>query len=138
VATAGIAWGAMAADQLKLPYIYVRPKPKEHGLSNQIEGALEKGQQVLVIEDLISTGKSSLQVCDVLKAAGADVIGMVSIFTYGFEIADNAFKTANIPYQSLTNYQTLIDLALEKAIIAADEQNTLLNWRADPANWKGI
>jgi orotate phosphoribosyltransferase len=138
VATAGIAWGAMAADQLKLPYIYVRPKPKEHGLSNQIEGALEKGQQVLVIEDLISTGKSSLQVCDVLKAAGADVIGMVSIFTYGFEIADNAFKTANIPYQSLTNYQTLIDLALEKAIIAADEQNTLLNWRTDPANWKGI
>ena len=94
VATAGIAWGAMAADQLKLPYIYVRPKPKEHGLSNQIEGAYEKGQKVLVIEDLISTGKSSLQVCDVLKVAGTEVIGMVSIFTYGFEIADNAFKTA--------------------------------------------
>jgi orotate phosphoribosyltransferase len=138
VATAGIAWGAMASDQLKLPYIYVRPKPKEHGLTNQIEGALEKGQKVLIIEDLISTGKSSLQVCDVLKAAGADVIGMISIFTYGFEIAEHAFKTANIPYQSLTNYQTLIELALEKGIIAADEQNTLLNWRADPANWKGI
>ena len=138
VATAGIAWGAMAADQLKLPYIYVRPKPKEHGLGNQIEGKLEKGQKVLVIEDLISTGKSSLQVCDVLKEAEADVIGMVSIFTYGFEVADNAFKAANIPYQSLTNYQTLIDLALEKGIVAAAEQNTLLNWRADPVNWKGI
>ena len=138
VATAGIAWGAMAADQLKLPYIYVRPTPKEHGLGNQIEGALEKGQRVLVIEDLISTGKSSLQVCDVLKAAGADVIGMVSIFTYGFQVADEAFKKANIPYQLLTNYENLINLALEKGTIAADEQNTLLNWRADPANWKGI
>ena len=138
VATAGIAWGAMAADQLKLPYIYVRPKPKEHGLSNQIEGVLEKGQKVLVIEDLISTGKSSLQVCDVLKAAGAEVVGMVSIFTYGFEIADTAFKTANIPYQSLTNYQTLINLALDKGIISAEELNALLNWRADPANWNSI
>lgn len=137
VATAGIAWGAMAADQLKLPYIYVRPKPKEHGLGNQIEGSLEKGQKVLVIEDLISTGKSSLQVCDVLKTAGAEVIGMVSIFTYGFDIAEKAFETAGIPYQSLTNYQTLIDLALEKGIIAASDQNTLLNWRQDPANWTG-
>jgi orotate phosphoribosyltransferase len=138
VATAGIAWGAMAADQLKLPYIYVRPKPKEHGLGNQIEGNLEKGQKVLVIEDLISTGKSSLQVCDILKAAGAEVIGMVSIFTYGFQIADDAFKAANIPYQSLTNYQTLIDLAVEKGIVAAADENTLLNWRTDPANWQGI
>ncbi len=138
VATAGIAWGAMAADQLKLPFIYVRPKPKEHGLGNQIEGSLEPGQKVLVIEDLISTGKSSLQVCDVLKAAGAEVIGMVSIFTYGFPVADDAFKAANIPYQSLTNYQTLIKLALENGIVAAEEQNTLLNWSADPANWKGI
>src|SRR5215510_5070097 len=86
VATAGIAWGAMAADQLKLPYVYVRPKPKEHGLGNQIEGQLDSGKKVLVIEDLISTGKSSLQVCDVLKQAGAEVIGMVSIFTYGFSV----------------------------------------------------
>ena len=138
VATAGIAWGAMAADQLKLPYVYVRPKPKEHGLGNQIEGALEPGQKVLVIEDLISTGKSSLQVCDVLKAAGAEVIGMVSIFTYGFEVANEAFKTAGIPFTSLTNYQVLINLAVEKGIVAATEQNTLLNWRADPANWSGM
>ncbi len=137
VATAGIAWGAMAADQLKLPYIYVRPKPKEHGLSNQIEGAFEKGQKVVVIEDLISTGKSSLQVCDVLRAAGVDVIGMVSIFTYGFEIADEAFKLAKIPYQSLTNYQTLISLALEKGIVTAEQQNDLLNWRARPSTWQG-
>lgn len=137
VATAGIAWGAMAADQLKLPYVYVRPKPKEHGMGNQIEGALEPGQKVLVIEDLISTGKSSLQVCDVLKAAGAEVIGMVSIFTYGFEVATEAFKTAGIPFTSLTNYQVLINLAVEKGIVAAAEQNTLLNWRADPANWTG-
>src|ERR1700735_5331175 len=85
VATAGIAWGAMAADQLKLPYIYVRPKPKEHGLGNQIEGFFEQGQKTIVIEDLISTGKSSLQVVDVLKNAGVNVIGMVSIFNYGFK-----------------------------------------------------
>jgi orotate phosphoribosyltransferase len=137
VATAGIAWGAMAADQLKLPYVYVRPKPKEHGLGNQIEGFYEQGQKVLVIEDLISTGKSSLQVCDVLKAAGVEVIGMISIFTYGFDVADSAFKAAGIPYHSLTNYPTLIDLAVEKGIVSPGQQNTLLNWQADPANWSG-
>ncbi len=137
VATAGIAWGAMAADQLKLPYIYVRPKPKEHGLGNQIEGNLEKGQKVVVIEDLISTGKSSLQVCDVLKAAGADIIGMVSIFTYGFNEADEAFKAAGISYHSLTNYNTLINLAVEKGIVSADQQKTLLNWSSNPSNWSG-
>lgn len=137
VATAGIAWGAMAADQLKLPYVYVRPKPKEHGLGNQIEGNLKKGQKVVVIEDLISTGKSSLQVCDVLKAAGVEVIGMVSIFTYGFEAASKAFESAGIPFKSLTNYETLISLAIEKGIISQDQQKTLLNWSADPANWTG-
>lgn len=137
VATAGIAWGAMAADQLKLPYIYVRPKPKEHGLGNQIEGSLEKGSKVLVIEDLISTGKSSLQVCEVLQSCGAEVVGMVSIFNYGFEIADKAFKTAGICYQSLTNYPTLIELAIQKGIITGADENTLLNWRQDPANWTG-
>lgn len=137
VATAGIAWGAMAADQLKLPYVYVRPKPKEHGLGNQIEGNLEKGKKVVVIEDLISTGKSSLQVCDVLKAAEVEVIGMVSIFTYGFDVADKAFEAAAIPYRSLTNYPTLIELAIEKGIVSNDQQKTLLNWSADPANWTG-
>lgn len=137
VATAGIAWGAMAADQLKLPYVYVRPKPKEHGLGNQIEGNLEKGQKVVVIEDLISTGKSSLQVVDVLKAAGVDVIGMVAIFTYGFSAAGEAFKNAGIPLKTLTNYPTLIDLAVEKAIVSPEQQKTLLNWSSDPANWNG-
>jgi orotate phosphoribosyltransferase len=137
VATAGIAWGAMAADQLKLPYVYVRPKPKEHGLGNQIEGNVEKGQKVVVIEDLISTGKSSLQVCDVLKAAGVEIIGMVSIFNYGFTVADKAFETAGVPFTSLTNYPTLIELAIEKGIVTADQQKTLLNWSADPANWSG-
>lgn len=138
VATAGIAWGAMAADQLKLPYIYVRPKPKEHGLGNQIEGFYEKGQKAVVIEDLISTGKSSLEVVEVLRKSGIEVIGMVSIFTYGFDVATTAFADAGISYRSLTNYETLIELALEKDIVTADQQNTLLNWRRDPANWKGI
>lgn len=138
VATAGIAWGAMAADQLKLPYIYVRPKPKEHGMGNQIEGFYEKGQKVLVIEDLVSTGKSSLQVVDVLKAAEVEVIGMVSIFTYGFPVAAEAFEKAALPYQSLTDYTTLIDLAVEKGTVSAPLQEVLLKWRDDPAGWKGV
>jgi len=138
VATAGIAWGAMTADQLKLPYIYVRPKPKEHGLGNQIEGGYEKGQKTVVIEDLVSTGKSSLQVVEVLKQAGLDVIGMVSIFTYSFPVATEAFDKASLPLYSLTNYPTLISLALEKGIVTADQEGVLLKWRDDPANWNGV
>jgi orotate phosphoribosyltransferase len=138
VATAGIAWGAMAADQLKLPYVYVRPKPKEHGLGNQIEGSFEAGQKVVVIEDLISTGKSSLEVVEVLRKAGVEVVGMVSIFTYGFDAAKQAFEKAGITYQSLTNYPTLIQLAVEKNMIESSQQEVLLKWSADPANWKGI
>lgn len=136
VATAGIAWGAMIADQLKLPYIYVRPKPKEHGLGNQIEGYYEKGQKVVVVEDLISTGKSSLQVVDVLRKEGLQVDGMVSIFNYNFPVADAAFKNAALPFYSITNYNSLIDLAIEKGIVSPAQENTLLNWRQDPANWK--
>jgi orotate phosphoribosyltransferase len=138
VATAGIAWGAMAADQLKLPYIYVRPKPKEHGLGNQIEGFYEKGQKTVVIEDLISTGKSSLQVVDVLKQAGLEVIGMVGIFTYGFDVALKAFSDAGVPYKTLTNYQTLIELAVERGTVTPEQQSILLNWRENPAQWKGL
>ncbi len=138
VATAGIAWGALSADQLKLPYIYVRPKPKEHGLGNQIEGYYEKGQKVLVIEDLISTGKSSLQVVDVLKSAGLDVIGMVAIFTYGFDTATKAFATSGIPFKTLTNYETLIAMAVEKGAVSTEQQSVLLNWQSDPANWNGL
>jgi len=135
VATAGIAWGAMAADQLKLPFIYVRPKPKEHGLGNQIEGYFEAGMKTVVIEDLISTGKSSLQVVDVIKSSGLDVIGMVSIFSYGFEAATIACEQAGIPVLSLTNYPVMVDLAIERGIIQAEDQKTLLNWRENPSEW---
>ncbi|TAG13979.1 MAG: orotate phosphoribosyltransferase [Sphingobacteriia bacterium] len=135
VATAGIPWGAMAADQLKLPFIYVRPKPKEHGLGNQIEGAFEPGQRVLVIEDLISTGKSSLQVVEVLRAAGVEVIGMVSIFTYEFEAAAKACSDAGVLTSSLTNYGTLIDLAIEKGVVSAIDKETLLEWSKNPSEW---
>ena len=138
VATAGIPWGAMAADQLKLPYIYVRPKPKEHGLGNQIEGFFEPGKRVVVVEDLISTGKSSLQVVDVLKNAGLEVEGMVSIFTYGFEKAKEAFEQYKLTFKSLTDYDSLIALAVEKQSISDADQKALLNWRADPAHWNGI
>ena len=138
VATAGIAWGAMVADQLKLPYVYVRPKPKEHGLGNQIEGFYETGQKTVVIEDLVSTGKSSLQVVDVLKETGLNITGMVSIFNYGFSVATEAFNKTSLVYYSLTDYPTLISLAVEKKIISADQQEILLKWRDDPANWKGL
>lgn len=138
VATAGIAWGAMAADQLKLPYTYVRPKPKEHGLGNQIEGEIIPGQRIVVIEDLVSTGKSSLQVVEVLRAAGAEVIGMVALFNYGFPQAEEAFKKAGVELICLSGYAPLLELAGEKKLIGQEEMNALLNWRKDPAGWTGI
>ena len=136
VATAGIPWGAMAADQLKLPYIYVRSKPKEHGLGQQIEGYYQPGQPTVVIEDLISTGKSSLQVVEVLRQEGLEVVGLVSIFDYGFDTARNAFEKAGVPYVSLSNYATLISLAREKGLVSPQQESVLLNWSADPANWQ--
>ena len=136
VATAGIPWGAMAADQLKLPFIYVRPKPKEHGLGNQIEGQYQPGQKVLVIEDLISTGKSSLQAVDALLDKGLEVIGMVSIFTYGFTIANDNFENRGLKVHSLTDYPSLLTLALQKGLIQEDQLPMLDQWRQDPANWK--
>ncbi|MBS1920592.1 MAG: orotate phosphoribosyltransferase [Bacteroidetes bacterium] len=138
VATAGIAWGAMVADQLKLPYIYVRPKPKEHGLGNQIEGFYQKEQKTVVIEDLVSTGKSSLQVVDVLKKEGLNVMGMVSIFNYGFSVAAEVISKTNLEYYSLTNYPSFIELAIEKGIVSTSQQEILLKWRDDPAHWKGV
>ncbi|HEU5164605.1 MAG TPA: orotate phosphoribosyltransferase [Chitinophagaceae bacterium] len=138
VATAGIAWGAMVADQLKLPYVYVRPKPKEHGLGNQIEGYCEPEQKVVIIEDLVSTGKSSMQVVDVLKEAGLEIAGMVSIFTYGFPIAKEMFQKTGIDYYPLTDYPTLIQLAAEKQIISSDQLEILLKWQTDPAGWRGV
>lgn len=138
VATAGIAWGAMVADQLKLPYIYVRPKPKEHGLGNQVEGFYEKGQKTVVIEDLVSTAKSSLQVVDVLRDSGIEVIGMASIFTYGFPVAEKAFATAGVTNFPLTNYASLIELAVAKGNVSVQEEEILLKWRDDPASWTGV
>ncbi|MEZ5035334.1 MAG: orotate phosphoribosyltransferase [Chitinophagaceae bacterium] len=138
VATAGIAWGAMAADQLKLPYIYVRPRPKEHGLGNQVEGHLEKGKKVVVVEDLVSTGKSSMQVVKVLQEAGLEVIGMVSIFTYEFPESTEVFQQENLAYFSLTNYSALIELAIQKGMVNASQETVLLKWRQDPANWRGV
>ena len=135
VATAGIPWGAMAADQLKLPFIYVRPKPKEHGLGNQIEGECKEGQKVLVIEDLVSTGKSSLQTVDALHAKGLEVIGMVSIFNYGFNQAKEQFEQRKLPYISLTDYPTLIQLAVRDGLVGKGETELLEQWRKDPANW---
>lgn len=135
VATAGVPWGAMVADQLKLPYVYVRPEPKKHGMGNQIEGFVETGKRVVVIEDLISTGKSSLKVVEVLRNNGLHVEGLVSIFNYGFHEASEAFKEQHVPWISLTNYDTLIAEAIAHDYISADNQNALLNWRDNPSEW---
>lgn len=137
VATAGISWGTMIADQLKLPFIYVRPKPKEHGMGNQIEGVYKEGQKVLVIEDLVSTGKSSLQVVEVLRGAGLEIAGMISIFNYRFEAGIAAFEAAGVELVSLTDYPTLLEVCLKKGIVQQNELEVLLNWRSDPASWTG-
>lgn len=136
VATAGIPHGALVADLLKLPFIYVRSKPKEHGMGNQIEGVLEPGQKVVVIEDLVSTGKSSLQVVDVLRELGADVIGMCALFTYGFPAASDAFEKAGLPLHTISNYEALMEVAEEQKLVATNEKETLQQWRLDPGNWR--
>ena len=135
VATAGISWGAMAADQLKLPFMYVRPKPKEHGMGNQIEGMYEVGQKVIVIEDLISTGNSSLQCCEVLQKEGLIIEGMISIFNYGFPQAAEAFDKAGIKLVSLSNYEALINIAKDKGQLQEEQLASLLKWRENPAIW---
>jgi orotate phosphoribosyltransferase len=138
VATAGIPWGAMVADQLKLPFIYVRPKPKEHGLKNQIEGQYFPGQKIVVVEDLISTGKSSLQVVDILRGEQTEVLGMVAIFNYQFDVAKEALEGAGLQHYALTNYPELIDLAIKNGVLREEERFVLLNWRDDPTNWAGV
>ncbi|MDQ6610452.1 MAG: orotate phosphoribosyltransferase [Bacteroidota bacterium] len=138
VATAGIPWGIMVADQLKLPFIYVRPKPKEHGLGNQIEGEFSSNQKVVVVEDLISTGNSSLRVVEVLRQKGVEVAGIVSIFNYTFDEAKEAFKTAEVTAYSLSDYPTLINLAVEKGLVDNEKKEILLKWQDDPANWNGV
>jgi orotate phosphoribosyltransferase len=135
VATAGIPHGALIADLLSLPFIYVRSKPKEHGMGNQIEGVLEAGQKVVVIEDLISTGKSSMEAVDAIKAAGGEVIGLCSVFTYGFDIAIKLFNDVNIKTLSLSNYNALLELSLDKKTISSDELEQLKTWRENPAAW---
>ncbi|MDQ2752757.1 MAG: orotate phosphoribosyltransferase, partial [Bacteroidota bacterium] len=132
-----IAWGAMVADQLILPYVYVRAKPKEHGTGKQIEGYFEAKQKVVIVEDLISTGKSSLAVVDVVKKAGLEVMGMVSIFTYSFTHAAKAFDEAGVKLLSLTNYPALIQLVLDKGMVERNVENILLQWRENPGEWNG-
>lgn len=136
VATGAIAIGVLVAEELGLPFIYVRPEAKAHGRKNQIEGYLEKGQNVVVVEDLISTGKSSLNAVKALKEADANVKGMVAIFTYGFEDAAHNFKEANIDLTCLSDYQNLIDQAVETHYITENDLETLNQWRLNPSKWK--
>ena len=135
VATGGIAQGALVADLLELPFAYVRPEPKKHGMGNQIEGRLEKGQSVVIVEDLISTGGSSLKTVDALREAGIEVEGMVAIFTYGFQIAANNFTEKNVELHTISNYNALIDVALEHNYIDASQQESLAKWRTAPEQW---
>jgi orotate phosphoribosyltransferase len=136
VATGAIAIGILVAQELGVPFVYVRPEPKKHGRKNQIEGHLESGQNVVVIEDLISTGNSSLNAVDALKEAGAVVKGMVAIFSYGFDIATENFKKKNIDLATLSNYENLLEQALESNYISEKELTTLHEWRKDPSTWK--
>ena len=136
VATGAIAQGALVADELALTYAYVRPKPKDHGMKNQIEGQLPEGAKVVVVEDLISTGGSSLKAVAALREAGFNVIGMVASYTYGFPIAEQAFKDANVKLVTLTNYESVVEKALETGYINQDDVAMLHEWRRDPANWK--
>jgi orotate phosphoribosyltransferase len=138
VATAGIAIGALAADELNLPYAYARPKPKEHGLKNQIEGKIEPGQKIVVIEDLISTGGSSLKVVDYLRENGHQVLGMAAIFTYGFKVADQAFTNSDCPIFTLSNYSALIEEALKSGYVSESELSSLSAWRENPGTWTGL
>lgn len=135
VATAGIPHGVLVADLLSLPFIYVRSKPKEHGMGNQIEGDLHPGQQVVVVEDLISTGKSSMQAIHALREAGAQIAGLVSVFNYGFQEAQQLFEKEAVRTLSLSNYNALLDLALQKGMIEDSELNLLETWRENPAAW---
>ena len=136
VATGGIALGALVAQELGLPFIYIRSSAKGHGMGNLIEGHFEKGQKVVVIEDLISTGGSSIKAVQALKDAEMDVKGLVAIFTYGFSVADENFKKANCPYLTLTNYDNLIEEALRKDYISENDIASLREWKEHPESWK--
>lgn len=137
VATGGIAQGVLVAEELGLPFIYVRSEAKGHGMGNQIEGHYEPGQKVVVIEDLISTGGSSLKAIEALRDAGMDVKGLVAIFSYGFDSADASFNKANCPYSTLTTYDVLVRKALDSNLIAEEELDSLKKWRENPREWLG-
>lgn len=135
VATGAIGIGALVAEELGLPFVYVRPEPKKHGRKNQIEGHLEKGQNVVVVEDLISTGKSSLAAVDALKSAGGTVKGMVAIFSYGFEVSKKNFDENKLDLYTLSNYENLLEQALDTNFINEKESNMLSQWNANPSEW---
>jgi orotate phosphoribosyltransferase len=135
VATGAIGIGILVAESLGLPFVYVRPEPKKHGRLNQVEGYLQKGQNVIVVEDLISTGNSSLLAVEALKEAGANVKGMAAIFSYGFEVASDNFKNANVDLFTLSNYENLLPLAVAKRYITEEEEITLQEWRKSPSKW---
>lgn len=135
VATGAIAQGALVADTLGLPYVYVRSTPKDHGLENLIEGKLELGQKVVVIEDLISTGGSSLKAVQAIRQAGCEVVGMVAMFSYGFPVAQQAFKDAGVELLTLSNYNAMLEAALATDYIRQEDIETLREWRKDPSIW---
>jgi orotate phosphoribosyltransferase len=135
VATGAIAQGALVAQELNLPFAYVRSAPKKHGMENLIEGEVRPKQKVVVVEDLISTGSSSLMAVEALRNAGAEVLGMVAIFTYGFQTAEDNFSKANCRLLTLTNYEHLLDVAVPEGYINSSQVNLLKEWRKDPATW---
>ena len=135
VATGAIPQGALVADALALPFVYVRSKPKDHGLENLIEGELRPGMKVVVVEDLISTGGSSLKAVGAIRMNGCDVIGMVAAYTYGFDVAEKAFREAKVQLVTLTNYEAVVEAALESGYIKAEDIELLNKWRKDPAHW---
>ena len=135
VATGAIGIGILVAESMGLPFVYVRPEPKKHGRQNQVEGFLQRGQNVVIVEDLISTGNSSLLAVEALRAAGANIKGMAAIFTYGFEVATENFKNANVDLFTLSNYQNLLNLAVAKRYITEEEEQTLREWNSSPSTW---
>ena len=135
VATGAIGIGILVAEYMGLPFVYVRPEPKKHGRQNQVEGFLQKGQNVVVVEDLISTGNSSLQAVEALRQAQANVKGMAAIFTYGFNVADESFKNAHIDLFTLSHYDNLLNLAVAKKYITESEQAILKEWNTAPQSW---
>lgn len=137
VATGAIAQGALVADALNLPFVYVRSKPKDHGLENLIEGELKPGMKVVVVEDLISTGGSSLKAVEAIRNNGCEVVGMVASYTYGFPVAEKAFNDAKVKLITLTNYEAVVAQAVKTGYITEDEVEVLHEWRKDPAHWNG-